>query len=199
MAVAAFDELIDDTLWAALRLLATRPADMQSPDDFLTCAHSVPSDVRVRLLEILDLFGITLTVAAIRRGARLATVTDMLRHVSGVDAVVDKIDALGTEARYLRMLDAVAELEALAVTDARIGDLMSSDEMVIARMAAAVDVIEATGIKVDPSDDQATHLRRAVQWQRYSRGPVAALHRTCGADIARGSLRLWSHAEERRK
>jgi hypothetical protein len=39
-------------------------------------------------------------------------------------------------------------------------------------------------------DDAAAHLRRAVHWRRYSRGPVDALHRSCGADIARGSLRL---------
>jgi hypothetical protein len=61
-------------------------------------------------------------------------------------------------------------------------------------MAAAVDVVEAAGMKVDRCQDAAGYLRRAVSWQRYSRGPVAGLHRACGADIARGSLRLWSTA-----
>jgi hypothetical protein len=61
-------------------------------------------------------------------------------------------------------------------------------------MAAAVDVVEAAGLRVDLGDGEATHLRRAVTWQRYSRGPVSAVHRSCGADIARGSLRLWSRA-----
>lgn len=193
LAVAALKELLDDTLWAALRLLATQPADMRSPDGFLAGAHPVPSAVRLRLLETLDLFGITLAVAAIRRAAPRAAIGDLLRHVSGVDVVVAKIAALGAEARYRRILDAVAELDTLAVTDDRIGDFLSADDTVIARMAAAVDVIEATGVKVDPRDDSAAHLQRAMKWQRYSRGPAAALHRACGADIARGSLRLWSH------
>ena len=194
LAVAALDELLDDTLWAALRLLATQPADMRSPDSFLAGAHPVPNTVRRRLLETLDLFGITLAVAAIRRAAPKAAVGDLLHHVSGVDVIVAKIGALGVEARYRRILDAVAELDRLAVTDDRIGDFLSADDTVIARMAAAVDVIEATGLKIDPRDDSAANLRCAVKWQRYSRGPATALHRACGADIVRGSLRLWSHA-----
>ena len=46
-------------------------------------------------------------------------------------------------------------------------------------------------------DDPAAHLRRAVHWRRYARGPVNALHRSCGADIARGSLRLLAGARRR--
>jgi hypothetical protein len=88
----------------------------------------------------------------------------------------------------------VAQLEALAVSDGRIGDFLHCDDTVVARMAAAVDVVEAAGLTVDPADDPRTHLRRAVRWRRYSRGPASALHRACGADIARGSLRLWSRA-----
>ncbi|MBV9321372.1 MAG: hypothetical protein JO106_15970 [Mycobacterium sp.] len=166
---------------------------MRSPDGFLAGTHPVPSAVRLRVLETLDLFGITLAVAAIRRATPTAAIGDLLRHVSGVDVVVARIAALGAEARYRRILDAVAELDTLAVTAGRIGDFLSADDTVIARMAAAVDVIEATGVKIDPRDDSAAHLRRAMKWQRYSRGPAAALHRACGADIARGSLRLWSH------
>ncbi|MCV6971136.1 hypothetical protein H7I00_16355, partial [Mycobacterium bohemicum] len=37
-------------------------------------------------------------------------------------------------------------------------------------------------------------LPRALRWQRYGRAAVSDLHRACGADIARGSLRLWSRA-----
>jgi hypothetical protein len=55
-------------------------------------------------------------------------------------------------------------------------------------------VVEAVGVQVDRGDDAAAHLRRAVHWRRYSRGPVNALHRSCGADIARGSLRLLGRA-----
>ena len=61
-------------------------------------------------------------------------------------------------------------------------------------MAAAVDLAEAAGLEVGRADDPAGHLPRAVRWQRYSRGPASDLHRACGADIARGSLRLWSQA-----
>jgi hypothetical protein len=75
-----------------------------------------------------------------------------------------------------------------------IGSFLATDEAVLARMAAAVDVVEAAGVEVDRGDDAATHLRRAVHWRRYSRGPVDALHRSCGADIARGSLRLLERA-----
>jgi hypothetical protein len=57
-----------------------------------------------------------------------------------------------------------------------------------------VGVVEA-GVAVDRGDDAAAHLRRAVRWRRYSRGPVDALHRSCGADIARGSLRLLGRAQ----
>lgn len=194
LAVAALDELLDDTLWAALRLLADYPADMRSPDDFLAGAHPVATAVRQRLLETLDLFGIALVVAALQRQTPATAIGDLLRRVSGVDAVARKVAALAVEARYCRVVDAVAELETLAVSDDSISDFLCSDEAVIARMAAAVDVIEATGRNVDPRDDPTAHLQRAVHWQRYSRGPAPALHRRCGADIARGSLRLWSHA-----
>ena len=63
-----------------------------------------------------------------------------------------------------------------------------------ARMSAAVEVLEAAGMAVDRADDVDAHLRRAVSWQRYSRGPVSDLHRRCALDIVRGSLRLWERA-----
>ena len=90
----------------------------------------------------------------------------------------------------------MTELQTLAVQsgDDRLTELLSTDETVLAVMAAAVDVVEASGVRVDPGDDAASHLRRAVHWRRYSRGPVDALHRSCGADISRGSLRLLRRA-----
>jgi hypothetical protein len=190
LAVAA----LDDALWAALRLLADRPADVRSADAFLNDAHPVSVLARRRLLETLDLFGIALVVAALQRGASRAAIGALLRRASGVDVVVNQLEVLGVEARYRRVLDAAVELETLAVTDDRISDFLCGDELVIARMAAAVDVVEATGPQVDPSDHAAAHLRRAVHWQRYGRGSASALHRSCGADIARGSLRLLSRA-----
>jgi hypothetical protein len=122
--------------------------------------------------------------------------------MSGVDAVLNKIAVFGAEVRYQRVLAAVAELEALAVSRDEIAEsiavFLSRDDTVVARMAAAVDLADAAGLRVDPvdldRDDAAAHLPRAVHWRRYSRGPVSDLHRACGVDIARGSLRLWSQA-----
>jgi hypothetical protein len=86
------------------------------------------------------------------------------------------IDALAAAVRYERLTDSAA------------------DDAVAARMAAAIEVVCAAGMTVDAGASAAAHLRRAIVWQRYSRGPVARLHARCGADIARGSLRLWERA-----
>jgi hypothetical protein len=169
---------LDDALWSALRALAG--------------GHPVDVEMRRRLVNTLDDFGVAQATAAIRGGANRAGVVALLRSLSCIDEVVDKIEALGAPVRYQRVLDAVAELETLAVTDRRIREFLSRDDTVVARMMAAVDVVEAVGMDVDRGDTAAAHLRRAVYWQRYRRGPVAATHRACGADIVRGSLRLWT-------
>jgi hypothetical protein len=194
LAVAALDDLLDATQWAALRVLAARPADLSSPDGFLAGAHPLSVEVRRRLLDTFDLFGITQAIAAIRRGESRVQVHALLRRLSRIDAVAALITTAGAEVHYQRMLGAVAELEALAVTDRRAAEFLSRDDTVIARMAAAVDVVEATGLPVERCPHRTAYLRQAVHWQRYSRGPVSAVHRACGADIARGSLRLWSQA-----
>ena len=208
LAVAALDDL-DSALWAGLRALAADPGGLTCLDGsfagFLAANNPVPTDVRLRLLETLDLFGTALGIAAIRQGRTPAQVRVLLRRMSGVDAVLKAIAAGGAEVRYRRVLSAVAELEALAVgreaLGERISGFLSHDDTVVARMAAAADMAEAAGLEVDPvkldRDDPAAHLPRAVRWQRYSLGrlgPVSDLHRACGADIARGSLRLWSQA-----
>ncbi|HET9892369.1 MAG TPA: hypothetical protein VFQ42_17900 [Mycobacterium sp.] len=207
LAVAALDDL-DSTLWTALSTLAAHPGASACFDGsfarFLTADAPVPTEVRRRLLETLDLFGTALAVAAFRQGRTPAQVLTLLHRMSGVDGVMARIGALGAEARYQRVLDAVAELEALAVGGGRLGErisgFLSRDATVVARMAAAVDLAEAAGL--DPGDrrprdahrDPSAHLPRAVRWQRYSRASASELHRACGADIARGSLRLWSQA-----
>ncbi|WP_233148011.1 hypothetical protein [Mycobacterium sp. IS-836] len=202
LAVAALDDL-DATVWAALRDLAAHPGGAASLDGsfdgFLAADNPVPVAARRHLLDVLDLFGTALGIAAVRQGRPPAQVRTLLRRTSRLDAVLTKLSALGAEARYRRVLDAVAELEALAVCHneigERIGGFLRRDDTVIARMAAAVELAEAAGLRVGPVSadaDPATHLPRAARWQRYSRGPVSDLHRACGADIARGSLRLWS-------
>lgn len=194
LAVAALDEPLDTDLWAALRVLAARTLDADCPGGGAAGCHGLPAGVFRRLLEILDLFGIAHAVAAIRQGRTAAQVCALLRRVSCVDAVVERLGTIGLQVHYRRMLEAVAELETLAVTDRRISDFLSRDETVLARMAAAVDVVEAAGLTAGSCVDQDTCLQRAVQWQRYSRAQVAEVPRACGADIARGSLRLWSRA-----
>jgi hypothetical protein len=178
LAVAVLDNLVDDTMWAALQALAAQ--------------RSVPIQLPRRLLDTLDVFGVAQAMAAIRRGASRAETGALLRGLSCVDEVVDKITVLGAQVHYQRVLDAAAELETLAVTDRRVAEFLSRDETVVARMMAAVDVVEAVGLNVDRCDTAAAHLRRAVHWHRYRCGPVAGMHRACGADIVRGSLRLWA-------
>jgi hypothetical protein len=194
LAVAALDDLVDDALWAALQVLATRRGELSSADSFVAGGHPLSADLRRRLLETLDLLGVTAAVAAIRSGATRAQTRALLRRLSCIDDVIDKIGSVGAQVHYQRLLDAVNELETLAVTDCRVGDFLSRDDTVIARMTAAVNVVEAVGMRVDRRDSAAAHLRRAVGWQRYSRRPGSGIHRACGADIVRGSLRLWSKA-----
>lgn len=181
LAVAGLDDVVDDAMWAALRRLAGPPRE-----------QAVAAELHRRLVDTLDVFGIEQALVAIRRGATRDQTRAIWRRLSCIDDVVGKIESVGAQVRYRRLLDAVAELQTLAVTDRRVGEFLSSDDTVIARMAAAVDVVEAAGINVDRCDSPAAYLRRAVGWQRYSRGPVAGLHRACGTDIVRGSLRLWS-------
>ncbi|OMB96221.1 hypothetical protein [Mycobacterium colombiense] len=206
LAVAALDDL-DSAQWTALSALAAHPGTAcfdGSFAAFLTADAPVPTEVRQRLLDTLDLFGTALAVAAFRQGRTPAQVLTLLHRMSGVDAVLAKIRALGAEARYQRVLDAVAELEALAAGGGRLAErisaFLSRDDTVVARMAAAVDLAEAAGLEpgapqhLDAHRDPSAHLPRAVRWQRYSRASASELHRACGADIARGSLRLWSQA-----
>jgi hypothetical protein len=178
LAVAALDDLVDDTLWTALQVLAA--------------GQPVAAELRRRLLDTLDEFGVAQALVAIRCGATRDQTRAVLHRLSCIDDVVDKIESAGAQVHYRRVLDAVADLETLAVTDRRVGQFLARDDTVVARMAAAVDVVEAAGLKVDRCEDAAAYLRRAIGWQRYRRGPVAGLHHACGADIVRGSLRLWS-------
>ena len=189
---------LDDELTGALRVLITEPADLTSTDGFLRGDHSVRREVRARLLECLDLFGIAHGVLALRQGADAAELPAVLRRLSCVDRVVARLAAVGAEVRYRRVRTALTRLRALAAHDVpALADFLSGDDAVLAVMAAAVDVVQAEGLTVDAGDEPSAHLRRAQRWHRYSRGPVSPVHRDCGADICRGSLRLWRQAEAR--
>lgn len=197
LAAAAADGLPDARMWAALQVLAAHilgPAAARTSDQ-AAGGDRVPAEQWRRLLERLDLFGIAHALAAVRQGRPAAEVGALLRHLSCLDTVIDRLTALGREVHYRRILDAVEELEALAVTDRRINDFLCRDDTVVARMADAVDVVKSAGLPVDRCQDRDAYLRRAVHWQRDSREAVSAVRRACGVDIARGSLRLWSRME----
>jgi hypothetical protein len=183
---------LDEELMSALRVLVTEPADLTSTDAFVGSSHSLRPELRRRLLATLDRFGIARAVLALAEGADGATVSTVARQASQVERVIEHIEAAGASVRYRRVRSAITELRSLAVQsdDDRLMQFLSTDETVLAVMAAAVEVVEAAGVEVDRGDDAAAHLRRAVHFRRYGQGPVGALHRSCGADIARGSLRL---------
>jgi hypothetical protein len=183
---------LDGEMISALRTLVSTPADLTSTDAFVQSRHPLSQDVRRRLLDTLDRFGIAHAVVAIGEGVDPAALPALLRGLSQTDRVVAHLEAAGAPVRYRRLRAAITELQTLAVQSGneRLTEFLSTDETVLAVMAAAVDVVEASGVRVDTGDDAASHLRRAVHWRRYSRGPVGALHRSCGVDISRGSLRL---------
>jgi len=183
---------LDDDLLGVLRVLVAEPADLTSTDAFTQCAHSLAVPVRRRLIERLDRFGIAHAVLALGNGVDAEALPSLWRELSQVDCVVAQVAAAGAPVRYHRLKTAIAEIRTLAVQsdDRRLTDLLADDDTVQATMAAAVDVVEAAGVCVDRGDDPGAHLARAVHWRRYGRGPVDALHRSCAADITRGSLRL---------
>ena len=184
--------VLSERLVDALRVLAAEPADLTSADAFLAGPHRVPRAVRAELLQRLDRFGIAHTTLALSRGAAAGSLPGLLRRLSEIDRVVAAVDTAAASVRYRRVRWALAELR--AVGGPVVGRFLAADETVIAVMAAAVDVVQAAGLTVDPGADRDAHLCRARHWRRYRDGPVSALHRSCGDDIMRGSLRLLGAA-----
>ncbi|WP_029106460.1 hypothetical protein [Mycobacterium sp. URHD0025] len=196
VALLAVARPLPPLLLDALRLLTVQPADLTSADAFVDGSHRVPHAVRGELLERLDRFGIAHTTLALSRGAGLETLPALWRRLSEVDRAIAAIDAAAAPVRYGRVRWALSELR--AVGGSAVGRFLAADDTVIAVMAAAVDVVQAEGLTVDPGDDRQAHLCRARRWRQYRDGPVNALHRRCGDDIVRGSLRLLGAAGSRR-
>jgi hypothetical protein len=182
--------VLDDDLIAALRALTADPADLRSTDAFCTAAHPVGTETRKRLLAAVDLTGIAAATSAIGSGQAVdrAAVSALLHRLSNIDEVVAGVHAAAAPLRYQRLRAAMIRLHALAArtADQRLTGLLTADIAVLATMDAATEVLRAAGVDADRDEP----LRLAVRGQRYSRGPVNALHRSCGADIARGALRL---------
>lgn len=151
--------------------------------------------VRGRLLAELDLFGIANAVAALRAGADRTAVRTALRGVSGVDEVGAEIARAAAPAIPAHRRRAGRTHHAGGQPDgARLAGFLAGDEVVLARMAAAADVVRSAGLAPEvagPDHLRADQLCTAIGWRRYADGPVSELHRACGADLARGSLRLW--------
>lgn len=178
---------LDGPLIAALRVLAADPGDLSSTDAFCAAPHAVDGATRARLLAVADLTGIAAATAALRAGADGRALTASLRRSSNIDQMVTAVHTATAALRYRRLCAAMTRLRAVAArtADRRLDAMLAGDAAVLAAMEAAAEVIRADGLDTGPEDP----LRRAVHWQRYSRGPVNALHRRCGADIARGALR----------
>ena len=139
------------------------------------------------------MFGTAIAAAAVGRGADAPALAALLYEASGVSAVLDEIDRAVASIRYRRLNATLARLADLAIgpRGARVAEFLSGDAVVLARMAAAMDVV---GAAADRAGGCAPHLRRAIHWRRYAQGPVSDLHRACGTDISRGALRLWLQA-----
>ena len=187
---------LDDDLVAALRAFVTEPPDLTSVDAFVARPHVVDEAVRGRLLERLDRFGIAHAVLALADGCDSGDLCARLAAVSGIDGVMAALDTVAAPVRYLRLRAALREIRCLAIesADDELWALLAADATAMAAMTVAVDVLEAAGLSVDRGDTAAAHLARAVRWRRYGRGPVAAVHRQCSADVVRGSLRLLADA-----
>ena len=142
---------------------------------------------RAGLLAALDLSGIAVLTAAIRSGADGPSLNTRLRRLSNVEEVCAGLRMVAAGLRYRRLRLASTRVGALAARtgEQRLAALLATDTAVFAAMDAATEVLEADGLVVRSEDP----LQQAVQWHRYSRGPVGALHRRCGADVARGALR----------
>lgn len=183
---------LDDELMTALQTLVDAPANLTSTDAFVHSEHPLSSEIRNRLLDALDRFGIAHAVLAVEGGADLAAVRVLLRRTSRIDEAVAQVTASGAAIRYRRVRAGIDELRSLAMRsgDQQLADFLVTDDVVLAVMGAAVEAVEADGMHVDRGDDSAAHRRRAVHWRRYGCGPVHAAHRRYSADICRGSLRL---------
>lgn len=180
---------LDDDLLGALRGLAAHPPDLSSVDGFGAGPHPVGTETRMRLLAALDLAGIRAVARALEsdRDGDAGAVSALLHGLSNIDQVMAGVHAAAAPLRYRRLRSSMTALQALAArtADERLAASLAGDVAVHTEMTAASEVLTAAGLHVDHDDP----VRRAVRWQRYSRGPVDALHRSCGVAVARGALR----------
>jgi hypothetical protein len=170
LAVAATDPaVLDPAMIDTLRTLVTSPS-------------CVSDGARRRMAKELDLLGTAFAVSAVRSGAGRDGVAALLRTVSGLDEVCAEVERAAAVVHYHRLTDMLEGQR-------------TGDDVVFARMAAAAAVLSAAGAADVDCVTRSDHLRRAIRWQRYARGPVSPMHRTCAMEVARGALRHWARAE----
>ncbi|MCB0925932.1 MAG: hypothetical protein KDB50_15555 [Mycobacterium sp.] len=109
---------------------------------------------------------------------------------------------------YQRVAAAVAVLGEWATgpSGGRLAEVLAGDEVVLARMRAAVAEMRTAPLpaglaelvdlaelaEVDPDDGTGPDLLDAARrWYRHARTVAPGLQRSCATDIARGLLRLW--------
>ena len=103
LAVAALDDVLDDALRAAP---AGAGHSARRPELAGQLSHRrAPGgrELRRRLLDTLDVFGVEQALEAIRDGATRDQTRAVLRHLSCIDDVVDTIGSIGAQVHYRRV------------------------------------------------------------------------------------------------
>lgn len=101
-------------------------------------------------------------------------------------------------AHFTRMSAAVATLAELAAgpSGGQLAEILAGDDLALARMRAAADVLLSAGMPIavvsTDAPGSADLVRQAARWRHYAQGPVTPTHAACGLDMARGLLRLWA-------
>lgn len=123
-----------------------------------------------------------------------AALEGLAADVPALARVVPGPDSGDAAGRYRAIRAALAEIAVAAteLDDGRVSRWLTSDTTAALVTAAATAALEADGLVVDRGTGADEHLRRAVRWRRYGRRTTDDLHRSCAADISRGSLRLFA-------
>ena len=101
-------------------------------------------------------------------------------------------------AHFTRVSEAVATLAELAAgpSSGQLAETLTGDDLALARMRAAADVLRGAGMPIAAIGTDAAGtadlVRQAARWTYYAQGPVTPTHAACGRDMARGLLRLWA-------
>lgn len=119
-------------------------------------------------------------------------------HVAVTAAVIPTGPDCPAVAHFTRLSEAVATLAELAADPAggQLAEMLTGDDLALARMRAAADVLRGAGMPITliaaDAGSAADLVGQAARWKNYAQGPVTPLHAACGRDMARGLLRVWA-------